>query len=91
MLKVGTKPARQGNEFGSNKGSIMMKVWARGVLAGSVALAFSGGASAETLKEVVTYAIDTNPQVVSVAKRREAADFAIDAARGGYFPRADFL
>lgn len=69
----------------------MTNVWVRGVLAGGVVLVFSGGAFAETLKEVVTYAIDTNPQVVSVAKRRDAADFAIDAARGGYFPRADFL
>ncbi|MGQ0751756.1 MAG: TolC family outer membrane protein [Betaproteobacteria bacterium] len=60
-------------------------------MAGSVALAVSAGAAAETLKEVVTYAIETNPQVVSVAKRRDAADYAIDAARGGYFPRADFL
>ena len=60
-------------------------------MAGSVALALSAGAGAETLKEVVTYAIETNPQVVSVAKRRDAADYAIDAARGGYFPRADFL
>jgi adhesin transport system outer membrane protein len=69
----------------------MMKFWARGVTAGAVALAFSGAAAAETLKEVVTFAVETNPQVVSVAKRRDAADFAIDAARGGYFPRADFL
>jgi adhesin transport system outer membrane protein len=68
----------------------MVKFWARSVMAGAVALAFSG-AAAETLKEVVTFAIETNPQVVSVAKRRDAADFAIDAARGGYFPRADFL
>lgn len=60
-------------------------------MAGGIALAFNGAATAETLKEVVTYAIDTNPQVVSVAKRRDAADFAIDAARGGYFPRADFI
>ena len=60
-------------------------------MAGAVAFAFSGMAAAETLKEVVTYAIETNPQVVSVAKRRDAADFAIDAARGGYFPKADFL
>ena len=60
-------------------------------MAGAVALAFSGAAAAETLKEVVTFAIETNPQVVSVAKRRAAADFAIDAARGGYFPKADFV
>lgn len=69
----------------------MVRAWARGVLAGGISLAFAGGAAAETLKEVVTFAIETNPQVVSVSKRRDAADFAIDAARGGYFPRADFI
>ena len=60
-----------------------MGFWVRGAMAGAVAFAFSGMAAAETLKEVVTYSIETNPQVVSVAKRRDAADFAIDAARGG--------
>lgn len=60
-------------------------------MAGGIALAVVGPAAAETLKEVITFAIETNPQVVSSAKRRDAADFAIDAARGGYFPRADFI
>lgn len=64
---------------------------ARDVTAGAVALAFSGIAAGETLKEVVTFAVETNPQVVSVTKRKDAADFAIDAAKGGYYPKADFL
>ena len=63
----------------------------RGLVAVAIALAFSGVALAETLKEVVTTAIDTNPQVTSAAKKKDAADSAIDAAKGGYFPKIDFL
>lgn len=60
-------------------------------MAAAVALAFSGIAPAQTLKEAVTQAIETNPSVLSAARKREAADYAIDAAKGGYFPRIDFL
>lgn len=63
----------------------------RGWVAGAIALAFSGVAIAETLKEVVTLAIETNPQVTSSAKKKDAADSAIDAAKGGYYPKIDFL
>lgn len=62
-----------------------------GLMAGTVALAFSGVAAAQSLKEAVVYAIETNPQVTSVAKRKDAADSAIDVAKGGYFPKIDFL
>jgi len=58
---------------------------------GAVALAMSGFAAAETLKEVVTFAIETHPQVLGAAKRKGAADSAIDAARGGYYPKIDYL
>ena len=58
---------------------------------GAVALAMSGFAAAETLKEVVTFAIETHPQVVGAARKKDAADSAIDAARGGYFPKIDYL
>ncbi|OGA50342.1 MAG: hypothetical protein A3G24_17240 [Betaproteobacteria bacterium RIFCSPLOWO2_12_FULL_62_13] len=54
-------------------------------------LAFSGVAAAETLKEVVTLSIETNPQVLSSSKRKDAADSAIDAAKGGYYPRVDLI
>ena len=57
----------------------------------AVALATSAWASAETLKEVVQLAVETNPQIGSVAKRKDAADAAISAARGGYLPKLDFL
>ncbi len=63
----------------------------RGLIAGAIAFAFSGVGLAETLKEVVTTAVETNPQVTSAAKRKDAADSAINAAKGGYFPKLDFL
>ncbi len=58
---------------------------------GALALATSSFAAAETLKEVVVFAIDTHPQVIGAAKKKDAADSAIDAARGGYFPKIDYL
>jgi outer membrane protein, adhesin transport system len=58
---------------------------------GAVALAMSGFAAAETLKEVVTFAVETHPQVLSAARKKDAADSAIDAARGGYYPKIDYL
>lgn len=63
----------------------------RGWVAGAIALAFSGVAIAETLKEVVTVAIETNPRVLSAGNKKDAADSAIDAAKGGYYPKIDFL
>lgn len=63
----------------------------RGLIAGAIAFAFSGIGLAETLKEVVTTAVETNPQVTSAAKKKDAADSAIDAAKGGYYPKIDFL
>jgi adhesin transport system outer membrane protein len=58
---------------------------------GAVVFAMSGFAAAETLKEVVTFAIETHPQVLGAARKKDAADSAIDAARGGYFPKIDYL
>ncbi len=60
-------------------------------MAGAIAVAFSGLAAAQSLKEVVVYAIENNPQVTSAIKKKDAADSAIDAAKGGYYPRIDFL
>lgn len=68
-----------------------MRLSRKGLIAGAVALAFSGAASAETLKEVVTLAIETNPQVLSSVKKKDASDSAIDAAKGGYYPKVDLL
>jgi adhesin transport system outer membrane protein len=69
----------------------MKKTFKINMLCGAVALAASAWVSAETLKEVVQLAVETNPQVGSVAKRKDAADAAVSAARGGYFPKVDFL
>lgn len=54
-------------------------------------LAFSGIAAAQSLREAVTTAVETNPQVSRAAKNKDAADSAIDAAKGGYYPKIDFL
>ena len=69
----------------------MKKSFKINMLVCAVALATSAWASAETLKEVVQLAVETNPQIGSVAKRKDAADAAISAARGGYLPKLDFL
>jgi len=61
------------------------------ILLSAVALTTTTWVSAETLKEVVQLAVETNPQVGTVAKRKEAADAATSAARGAYFPKVDFL
>ncbi|MEQ1776104.1 MAG: TolC family outer membrane protein [Burkholderiales bacterium] len=61
------------------------------ILMGAVALTTSAWVNAETLKEVVQLAVETNPQVGTVAKRKEAADAAVSAAKGAYFPKIDFL
>ena len=70
---------------------MMMKKFALKSLVGALAMGMAGAAAAETLKEVVTFAIDTHPQVLSAAKRKDAADSAISAARGGYWPKIDYL
>lgn len=69
----------------------MKKAFSRSLIAITVSLAFCGMAYAQSLKDAVTLAVETNPQVLSAAKRKEAADSAINAAKGGYFPRVDFL
>ena len=69
----------------------MMNKFSVKTVVGVVAFAMSGFAVAETLKEVVTFAVETHPQVLSAARKKDAADSAIDAARGGYFPKIDYL
>ena len=39
----------------------------------------------------MTFAVETHPQVLSAARKKDAADSAINAARGGYFPKIDYL
>ena len=49
------------------------------------------GAPKPCNQEVVQLAVETNPQVGTIAKRKDAADAAVSAARGAYFPKIDFL
>ena len=48
------------------------------------------GVRAETLREVVQMAVETNPNVGVATKRKDAADAAVDAARSGYFLKLDW-
>lgn len=60
------------------------------VMAVAVALAFNTWAGAETLREVVQIAVETNPLIGQAAKRKDAADAAFDAAKSGYFLKLDW-
>ena len=64
------------------------------ILVSAVAVASSFTAStwvsAETLREVVQMAVDTNPTIGAAAKRKDAADAAVDAAKSGYLLRLDW-
>jgi adhesin transport system outer membrane protein len=40
---------------------------------------------------VVIQTLESNPNVLSSVRRNDAADAAIDAAKGGYYPRIDWL
>jgi len=46
---------------------------------------------AQTLKEAVEQAVQTNPEVLVTTDRRLAADEGVKQARGGYWPRVDLL
>lgn len=48
------------------------------------------GAYAETLREVVQIAVETNPLIGRAAKNKDAADAAFEAAKSGYFLRLDW-
>jgi adhesin transport system outer membrane protein len=68
-----------------------MKKLSVSIAAAAVAVAFSGPICAETLKEVVTYAVETHPEVLSAIHKKDAADSAKEAAFGGYLPRIDLV
>lgn len=60
------------------------------LLASAVAMTASAWVSAETLREVVQIAVETNPTIGVAAKRKDAADAAVDAAKSGYFLKLDW-
>lgn len=72
------------------RGSILKMRIKLTTLAGAVALAVSTFVSAETLREVVQIAVETNPLIGRVAKAKDAADSAYEAAKGGYFLKLDW-
>lgn len=61
-----------------------------GLSVAAVAFAASMGAGAETLREVVQIAVETNPLIGQAAKRKDAADAAFEAAKSGYFLKIDW-
>lgn len=68
-----------------------MKKHSVSVLVTAVAMTFSASSGAETLKEIVGFAVETHPQVLSAMHKKDAADSATDAAFGGYLPRIDMV
>src|ERR1700704_5371168 len=52
--------------------------------------AYASSSGAETLREVVQMAVSTNPTIGAAAKRKDAADAAVDAAKGGYLLKLDW-
>jgi adhesin transport system outer membrane protein len=69
----------------------MNKKWVKRLVVTAVLGALNGPAAAESLQEVVSYAIANNPQVLTVANRRSAAEAGIRSARGGYYPKVDYV
>lgn len=61
-----------------------------GILVSAVAMATSAAANAETLREVVQIAVETNPLIGQAAKRKDAADAAFEAAKSGFFLKLDW-
>ena len=60
------------------------------LFASAVALAACGTAGAETLREVVQIAVESNPTIGIAAKRKDAADSAFQAAKGGFYLKLDW-
>lgn len=56
----------------------------------AVALLCGHTAYAETLREVVQIAVETNPLIGRAAKNKDAADAAFEAAKGGYLLKLDW-
>jgi adhesin transport system outer membrane protein len=73
----------------------MNKTVRKSVAGAAVALALFSVAGpqaiAQLLKDVVIQTLETNPNVLSSVRRKDAADSAIEAAKGAYYPRLDWL
>ena len=75
---------------------MMKKLVGKTLVAAAVALALSPvlapqEASAQSLKDVVIQTLESNPNVLSLIRRKDAADAAIEGAKSGYYPKLDWL
>lgn len=64
----------------------------RNVLLGTVfasSMTVSGGATAFSLQEAITVAVETNPEISQAIENREATEFELKQALGLYMPRVD--
>jgi adhesin transport system outer membrane protein len=69
----------------------MMKKLVGKSLIAIVTLALSPTVAAQSLKDVVIQTIESNPNVLTAVRRKDAADSAIEGAKSGYYPRIDWL
>ena len=70
---------------------MMKKMVGKGLIAIAVALALSPIVAAQSLKDVVVQTIESNPNVLTAVRRKDAADSAVEGAKSGYYPRIDWL
>jgi len=73
----------------------MKKIIGKSVIAAAMTLAFlpvpGQQVAAQSLKDVVVQTLESNPNVLSSVRRKDAADAAIEGAKGGYYPKIDWL
>jgi outer membrane protein, adhesin transport system len=55
----------------------------------AIGMLFSGVTSAQTLKDTVTHALASSPDILIDANHRLSLEEALKAAKGGYFPKID--
>jgi outer membrane protein, adhesin transport system len=70
----------------------MRRSFWRDLLQGACCIAVLGAsanASAMPLRDAVAHAVDSNPQIGEASASREATQFELDQARGGYLPSVD--
>jgi len=70
---------------------MMKKVMMKSLVAAAVTLALSPQVAAQTLKDVLIQTLESNPNVLSSIRRKDAADAAVEGAKSGYYPKLDWL
>ena len=70
---------------------MMKKIIGKSLIAIAVTLALSPTVAAQSLKDVVIQTIESNPNVLTAVRRKDAADSAVEGAKSGYYPRIDWL